>query len=77
MLSFNETALCNILFSSQNKDDVYANIGGVVEMSTSISLREILSNFHKRVMNLDSKGYQEIVKRRNMEALFSFPPVVL
>lgn len=77
LLSFDETALCNILFSSPNKDDVYASCGSVLEMAGTQSVREITKNFQSRVLSFDEDVYKEVKKRRDMQILFSFPPAVL
>ena len=77
ILSFNETALCNILFSSPNKDDVYASIGGVTEMAGTTDIRDITRAFMNRVLSFDEEIYAEIKKRRDMQVLFTFPPTEL
>lgn len=77
MLSFNETALCNILFASPNKDDVYASCGSILEMAGTRAIREITKDFQARVLSFDKDTYLKIKKRRDMQILFSFPPAIL
>lgn len=77
VLNFNETSLCNILFISQNKDDVFAAIGGITEMAGNIAIRNITMTFMSRVLSFKEEVYTEIKKRRDMQLLFTFPPTIL
>ncbi len=73
LLSFNETALCNIFFEPEDVAEVTVNILDAAESTKLEVLQQELLSFSNKVSAMTREEYQKLRELRNKQQLFSFP----
>ena len=75
VLSFWETALCNIFFETERQEETVLRIGMAMELAAEKEIKGRLEEFMLLVRNMREEIYQKLYSIRMEQKLFSYPPV--
>ena len=75
VLSFEETALCNIFFETERQEETVLRIGMAMELAAEKEIKGRLEEFMLLVRNMREEIYQKLYAIRMEQKLFSYPPV--
>ena len=77
VLSFEETALCNIFFETESQEDVLLYVGTAVEFTVDKEMKDRLQEFMSLVRDMNKETYRKLYSMRMEQKLFSYPPVMI
>ena len=77
VLSFEETALCNIFFETEIQEETVLRIAMAMELAADKEIRDRLEKFMQLVRNMREGIYQKLYTMRIEQKLFSYPPVTI
>ena len=77
VLSFEETALCNIFFATESQEEILLRIGTAVEFTVDKEMKDRLQEFMSLVRDMSEETYRKLYSMRMELKLFSYPPVMI